>query len=195
MAEVTNDTPSIRLAGDQSQPSVQDMEPADVPRYMRGHLSRPYDEYDVHQQIQIERETLGFLKKCRKFKRPPQSIRISGANAVKESEKLILFSEFETRLLEHQISCKDKLLKELSTQAKDEPYTKLPRVDRRKLHKHYKKKIKFYSLQDDTKWQQWPKKVATPTNKKDKEAKKTRNFKKKAKTTNTEDKARCRKST
>ena len=39
MAEVTIDTQSIRPTGDQSQPSVQDMEQAEVPRYMRGHLS------------------------------------------------------------------------------------------------------------------------------------------------------------
>ena len=87
MAEAPIDERSSRLIDGTSQPSMhQDNEARNIPRYMRGHLSRPYDDYDVHQRIQIEQETMKFLKKCRKFKRPPQSIRISGANVVLETD-------------------------------------------------------------------------------------------------------------
>ena len=47
-----------------SHPSMQDTEPMNIPRYARGHLSRSFDDYQVHQQIQIEKETLKFLKKA-----------------------------------------------------------------------------------------------------------------------------------
>ena len=48
-----------------------------------------------------------------KMQTTPQLIRISGANVVDEPKRLELFSEFESTLLEHQIACKEKLIKEL----------------------------------------------------------------------------------
>ena len=157
---------------------MQEAEPVNIPRFMRGHLSRAYDDYQVHQQIQIERETLKFLKKCRYFKRLPQSIRISGANAVEEQEKINHFYKFETTLLEHQIKYKDKIILELQNQGKGLPYLKLPCIDRKKLYRHYKKKIKFYALQDHTKWLNWPPKNVIAETRKKTVDKKVRNFKK-----------------
>ena len=70
----------------------------------------------------------------------------------------------------------------MKAQAKDEPFDKLTSADKRKLHKHFDKKLKFYAQQDETKWQRWPAKmIPTPKKMKDK---KTRNFKKKIKATN-----------
>ena len=88
MAETSTGEQSNRSIDGSSQPTMQEIHPRNIPRFMRGHLSRNYDDYDVHQKIQIERETMKFLKKCRKFKRPPQSICISGANVVQEIDKL-----------------------------------------------------------------------------------------------------------
>lgn len=77
-----------------------------------------------------------------------------------------LFSTFETTLLDHQIKKKELKIKELKNEAKKVPYLKLPFKDKRKLVRHYKKKLKFYALQDSTKWQQWPVKTLTKINSK-----------------------------
>ena len=139
MADTTTGVRSNHQIDGSSQPPMKVIEPVFIPRFMRGHLSRTYDEYQVHQRIYIERETLKFLKKCRKFKRTPQSIRISGANAMHEPEKLIYFSKFESTLLDHQIKSKEKHIVELLNKGKDEPHLKLPCIDRKKLHRHFKK--------------------------------------------------------
>ncbi len=178
MADSTNDVRSSRSIADVSRASMQNADPVNVPRYARGHLSRDFDDYNVHQQIQIEKETLKFLRKSKKFKRPPQSIRITGANVMEEAEKLELFSKFETTLLEHQIKKKEKQLAELKNKSENVPYLKLSSVDRKKLVRHYMKKLKFYAIQDDTKWKNWPKKLLTSNKVIDK---KTRNFKKRQK--------------
>ena len=177
MADAANDVQSNQIEG-AFQPSMQETEPVIDPRYMRGHLSRDFDDYQVHQKIQIEKETLEFWQKSRKFKRPPQSIRVSGANVIEESERLKLFSEFETKLLEHQIQNKTDRIKELREEAVDTPHLKLSSKDRKKLSRHYKKKLKLYALQDTTKWKDWPEKPAVATTKKSTQDKKLRNFKK-----------------
>ena len=153
MADTSNDEGSDHHIDGNSQPSMHETEQASIPRYMRGHLTKDFDDYQIHQQIQIRKETLRFLQKSRKFKRPPQSIRISGANVVEEQEKLKLFSKFETELLEHQIKKKENEIKELKRKAIDVPFMKLSSTDRKKLRRHYDKKLKFYNLQDNTKWQ------------------------------------------
>lgn len=52
--------------------------PEDSRRYSRGHLSKNYDDYQVHQKIHIKLEIIKFLKKSKTYKRPPQSIWMSG---------------------------------------------------------------------------------------------------------------------
>jgi hypothetical protein len=71
------------------------------------------------------------LQKSRKFKRPPQSIRISGANVIEEQERLKLFSNFETELLNHQIKRKEDRIKELKNRAKNVPFMNLPTQDKK----------------------------------------------------------------
>ena len=136
MAETLIDTQrNCQIDGSSQPPMQQEAEPRIIPRFMRGHLSRPYDDFQVHQQIQIERETMKFLKKCRRFKRPPQSIRVSGANVVTEVDRLRYFSKFETELLEHQITCKNSKIKELVEASKGMEFSKLTAADRKKLHR------------------------------------------------------------
>ena len=90
-----------------------------------------------------------------------------------------LFSNFETTVLEHQIDEKVKKIAELKKKGENVEYLKLSGVDRKKLVRHYTKKLKFYALQDTTKWQSWP--VKPPLELKTKTDKKTRNFKKRQK--------------
>ena len=113
-----------QMDGDSQPPMQEDEQPRITPRYARGHLSRPFDDFDVHQKIQIEKETMSFLKKCRKFKRPPQSIRIKGANVVQEEDELRYFSNFETILLNHQIDKKESQIKELKESSQGVPFSK-----------------------------------------------------------------------
>ena len=54
---------------------------------------------------------------------------------------------------------------------------KLPATDKKRLHRHYKKKLKFYAIQDNTKWQNWPVKEVNKKRTNVKE-RKSRNFKK-----------------
>ena len=96
--------------------------------------------------------------------------------------KLKYFSQFETILLNHQIAAKDMKIKELIELSKDEPLSRLPAVDRKKLYKHFRKKLKFYELQDTTRWATWPEKeVIQSQTQKQKMKKKDRNFKKRQK--------------
>ena len=178
MADTTNDGGGDDQIDGNSQPTMQETEPTINSRYIRGHLSMDFDDYQVHQKIQIEKETLRFLQKSKKFKRPPQSIRISGANVIEESEKLKMFSEFETTLLQYQIKKKIERIKKLTDESVDVPYLKLPVADRKKLCRHFKKKLKFYALQDNTKWKDWPKKPDNVQPKTNTSDKKVRNFKK-----------------
>ncbi len=119
-----------------SHPTMQDTEPGNRPRYARGHLSMEFDAYQIHQKAQIEEETLRFLRKCRRIKRPPQYIRISGAKVFGEVEKLKLFSNFETILLDNQIKVKEKRVKDLKEEAKGVPFLRLPGADRKIIRKN-----------------------------------------------------------
>ena len=51
---------------------------------------------------------------------------------------------------------KEERIKQLRNDAKDVSFLKLPATDRKKLYRHYMKKIKFYEMQENTKWQSLP---------------------------------------
>ena len=51
------------------------------------------------QQLQVRRYCLDYLQKCRKLKRPPQSLRASGLNRLPQNTKLQTLSEAETKAL------------------------------------------------------------------------------------------------
>ena len=68
MAVASPGTQRNRQIVGNSQPTMhQEAEPRTVPCFMRGHFSRDFDDFQVHQKIQIERETMKFLKKCLKL--------------------------------------------------------------------------------------------------------------------------------
>ena len=119
------------------------------------------------QNIQIEKYRLHFLQRCEKFKRPPQSLRISGANALENSLKLSLFSDLESKLLSIAIIEKKKGIKNLQEQLENTAgLVGLNRKDRKAWYTHFDRKIEFYKKQDTDKWTQWPqKKSNTSTNK------------------------------
>ena len=69
-------------------------------------LSKHYAEYSPYEQSQIQKIRLRFLRDCKTLKRPPPSLRINGASALSDPEKLVLFSQLETQLLEIAINNK-----------------------------------------------------------------------------------------
>ena len=71
-------------------------------------------------------------------------------------------------------------MKDVKEEAKSVPFLRLPAADRKKLSRHYKKKVAFYAQQDDTKWASWPEKEVRCLNDNRKTVikKKNRNYKK-----------------
>ena len=61
---------------------------------------------NILQELQIERYRLSYLINCIYLKRPPQSLRLSGANALKTNEKLSMLSSFESKTLSMAIENK-----------------------------------------------------------------------------------------
>ncbi len=128
-------------------------------------------QYSVPQQVQYEKLRLDFLKKCRLLKRPPQSLRVSGANALDDGVKLTLLSKLESEILEKAILQKTIFIERLSNRLRENPADylnveqNLPRRDKASISKHFQKKLNFYTTQKNTKWKAWPVKQANPTKK------------------------------
>ena len=136
------------------------------------------------QTIQIERYRLSFLRKCRQLKRPPQSLRVSGANALLNCLKLPLFSELETKLLLVAIEEKEKYLIKLQEQLKDtaQSVPALNKKVRKSWYIHFEKKFKFYQYQDQIKWTLWPIKISRiPLKNMSSNKRKSKNLRKKKK--------------
>ena len=143
--------------------------------------------YSLPQQVQYEKLRLDFLKKCRTFKRPPQSLRVSGANGLDDSVKPTLISKLESEILENAIAQKNLEISKLSNTIKENPGNflhvkkNLPKHKRRALEKHFQKKLDFFTGQNDSKWKSWPQKISPSTEKSkstnfNKKARKRRNF-------------------
>ncbi len=136
--------------------------------------------YSVPQQLQYEKLRLDFLKKCRLLKRPPQSLRVSGANGLDNAVKLALLSKMESEILEKAIQQKIILIESLSNRLRENPADylnvqhHLPKKDKNGITKHFKKKLNFYTTQQETKWKAWPVKQAKSTKRS-----RTTNYKKK----------------
>ena len=115
------------------------------------------------------------MRSCRPLKRPPQSLRISGASALSDSEKLLLFSKLETQLLDIAISKKINEVKSLVEISKEEGNgIPLSDKDANSLKAHFDKKLDFYRSQNETKWKHWPSKPSVKIQK----SKKKKNFQK-----------------
>ena len=91
-------------------------------------------------------------------KRPPPSIRIKGASALKDPARLKRFSLWETELLDVAIKEKSLLIKRLSKKSNNLREELLSIEDNTNIIKHFQKKISFYLIQNTTKWKEWPNK-------------------------------------
>lgn len=80
-----------------------------------GYLSKPYINYPIHQQIQIQKARLQFLKNCRILKRPPTSLRIKGASSIELPQKAALFQTLENKMLSIAINTKQNIIKSLTS--------------------------------------------------------------------------------
>ena len=76
-------------------------------------LKVQYTGTNVATQIALERNILWFLQKCQFFKRVPQSLRVSGMNALPDEKGKLLIQEFETKALQCAIEEKNILILKL----------------------------------------------------------------------------------
>ena len=157
-----------------SQPSMQAQQ-------RRQHsLSKPYAAYSTYQKVQILRYRLKFLEDCRTLKRPPPSLRIGGANIMKDEVKLPKFSYLETEFLEAAIKIKRAEIKTMEGTYNGEKIP-LSQRDCTILEKRFAKKIAFYKKQNKTKWTNWPEKQGNKKDQNRLQRKKLRNYKTKLK--------------
>ena len=140
-----------------------------------GILSKPYEEFTTFQKLQIQKERLRFLRACKPLKRPPSSLRITGASAIDDIDKLCLFSELESKMLDQGIRNKLNLISELVELSKNVEHIPISNKDRTALENHFSKKLSHFRKQDSTKWVNWPQK---PTKILKNMTKKVKNFKK-----------------
>lgn len=132
--------------------------------------------------LATEKLRLSFLRKCRILKRPPPSLRVSGANALSGNEKLMNLSITETRNLDIAIGLKVTQVKEVTLKVRSDPDTPkdpLPKEDVIHLKQHYLNKSNFYESQNHTKWKDWPQKTAYVLTQVKKLGRTNKNFKKK----------------
>ena len=120
----------------------------------KGYLSSPYATYPTYQKVQIEKARLRFLQNCRFRKRPPPSLRISGASSLEIGEKVNSFSSLESELLNTAIAKKERVVKNLSWEVRTNnlPQTPLSAKDCKAIRDHFSKKQTFYKKQDTTRW-------------------------------------------
>ena len=123
-------------------------------------LSKPFGEYSILAQLQIEKLRLKFLRNCLNLIIPPSSIRISGANAIGDNQKLYHLSCTETKMLGLAIKNKLKIIQDLTMKLKNSIVVQTPLTDKdtKSLSDHFESKLKFMKSQDSTKWKQWPRK-------------------------------------
>ena len=105
MADTTQTVMDVRSMAEEIQPSANNQQ-----RTCQGYLSKPYADYTPSQKYKIELYRLKFLKDTSSCKRPPPSLRIRGASAIKNMSRLKKFSSWETELLDEAIKEKDKLV-------------------------------------------------------------------------------------
>ena len=142
--EMITPTQSIQSeAEDYSQSYVQRIH-GDYGSYLHQHFA----EYTESQRLEIEKARLRFLKTCRSCKRPPPSLRIKGASALKDSTRLPKFSIWETELLTEAIISKREAVQALNEECKNTTHIPLSDGDHNRMKKHFKKKVAFYKFQE-----------------------------------------------
>ena len=95
---------------------------------------------------------------CRYMKRPPQSLRLKGANALDFHMKIKLISDFETGILKAAIAKKKEEIQSVENKIKNVNIQLKPLTKRQgtRYFKHYKKKLAYFNGQNSTKWKDWP---------------------------------------
>ena len=91
------------LAGECDADRGTSQTPMTKNKYM---LSKAFAEFSPNQRLNILKRRLNFLRQCKPLKRPPPSLRIHGASALTDLEKLAMFSQLETLTLEVAINNK-----------------------------------------------------------------------------------------
>ena len=100
------------------------------------------------QKLQIQKARLRFLQNCRYRKRPPPSLRITGASSIDWKDKIRSFSALESDLLNSAIINRQSLVKYLSSEVKDNnlPITPLSDKDSKAMRDHFSKKLTIYII-------------------------------------------------
>ncbi len=89
-------------------------------------LSKSFPEYSPTQKLKILKIKLQFLRDCKVHKRPPPSLRINGASALIDDEKLYNFSLLESTNLEVAIKNKIKEIRELKLEVESQNIQNTP---------------------------------------------------------------------
>ena len=113
------------------------------------------------QTLQVENYRLQFLKECRYLKRPPQSLRLSGANGLSKMKSILLISEFESTILDNAIKEKEDTIREIQDDLNNlnVHLTSLTTKQKKKYHQHFQQKINFQLSKEDSNWKDWPSKA------------------------------------
>ena len=119
-------------------------------------------------QVALARNTLWFLQKCRFYKRVPQSLRVTGMNALPVERGRCLIQEIETRALQFAIDEKKSLVIDLEKELRKDATTQkvdwgLVVLNRKKLYK----KLSFFEECELTKWKEWETKIVGSSSQRD----------------------------
>ena len=136
------------------------------------------------QKMQIETYRLTFLLNCRGLKRPPCTLRATGFKALNEVERIQILSDMESAALQKAIAAKKKEIKLLKriAQRSEKVLCPLSNKQKKRIKKHFNKKILFYQSKELTDWRLWPKKyISQKAKQRNTMSKSRRNFKRKSK--------------
>ena len=143
-------------------------------------------QWNLLNQIELERLRLSLLLDCSTIKRPPQSLRLCGISGIRACQRLKLISKWESEALALAILNKKEdlahLKKRLNSLSKDEQSLLFPiddvRISRTKTN--FGKKVNWFEQQNDSKWKSWPDKVHVNRTEKRKMKRRKRKQRKKA---------------
>ena len=124
--------------------------------------SRKKPSENLLQTLEIKKHCLNFLHRCKYTKRPPQSLRIRGCNALLFQQRISMISKMETEILKQAIANKkqeiDQLESKFRNHTRKESMQGLSKIQSKNWKNHFVKKIQFYKKQEQDKWKYWPSK-------------------------------------
>ena len=139
------------MAGETSTPQARTLVRSNLSSSNKRPLTPPQN---LLQELQVQRYRLEYLIKCKSLKRPPQTLRLAGAKALNNNDRLILISAFETKTLQSAILQKKQHIQELQADIANlnielQP---LPSKVKKQYSTHYRRKVEFHRSQEETKW-------------------------------------------